>query len=556
MTNALLIHNNNTPLKKVIDNQIVFNPTVDDLSENDIDGFISKTVMPQIKEKEFQIIYIKDNLSVNYLDFYGLILAYHIRFELGAEKFVPIVILSEIDAYTINRLTPLGAILFTKNLFLTENSLNGIDKFKDFQSKVVLSDEYRQGFLNKIEIEAPKDYLSHHDISNEWAIYRWAEFLKIDNSKAIDTNREKIASTLYFKYLLAKNSISKKENNSIIYPEKDGKILYIDDEWDKGWGNILSNLFSNINFETLEYSFQDKNKFSMRSEIKNKIIEKNPDLIILDLRLSKSDHDEKTEIEDYTGIQLLKTIKEINQGIQVVMMTATSKSMILEKLYDVGILGYVKKEHPEDFSIDTIDNINKLSVLVEKGLEEKYLKKIWKTSQDILELNLSEEINFEVKSVFEILDSDMGNKFNYAMFAIFKCIEIVTSLYIEEKDRKACWIEGTEINNTGYYPKRKDYNTSNIEHIESENKKYYNYTGNISIENKIRTIMNEKLGLKSNELHSHIKCLVCIRNHTIHQDKQYDDRDFCKRVVEEKISKEDILIWFKMLQTILKKIDK
>jgi len=529
MTNALLIHNNNTPLKKMIDNQIVFNPTIDDLSENDIDGFISKTVMPQIKEKKFQIIYIKDNLSVNYLDFYGLILAYHIRFELGAENFVPIVILSEIDAYTINRLTPLGAILFTKNLFLVENSLSSIDKFKDLQSKTVSSDEYRQGFLNKIEIEAPKDYLSHHDISNEWAIYRWAEFLKITDSQAINQNREKIASMLYFKYLLAKNPIKiEKKNENQFVPRaltNSGKILYIDDEWANGWSDILKHYFSkkqDIKFEIFEHNFKDDNTYSVQSTITEKVKIYSPDLVILDLRLVKNDHQDlnRENISNYTGIKVLEKIKNINQGIQVLMLTATGKGVILDKLYEYNIVGYIKKEHPTDTNINIEDNFNKLKELVDSGLEKKYLKEIWEIQKSILELDLFKkdkfrQMRFEIDSVFEILNSDMEKRYIYAMLSIFQALEEINNYYIDDRTKQ--WID-------------KDSEIA----IEGQG-----YT-----KQKIKAIL-KRLGLFE-EFSFEINNISKMRKNAIHPPSQE----------YEKPNQKDILPWFKMLKEILICIDK
>jgi CheY-like chemotaxis protein len=522
MTNALLIHNNNTPLKKVINNQIVFNPTIDDLSENDIDGFISKIVMPQIKKREFQIIYIKDNLSVNYLDFYGLILAYHIRFELGAEKFIPIVILSEIDAYTINRVTPLGAILFTKNLFLVENSLSGIDKFKDLQLKVVSSDEYRQGFLNKIEIEAPKDYLSHHDISNEWAIYRWAEFLKINDSKAINQNREKIASMLYFKYLLAKNPITIKKKNGIQFvprpPENSGKIFYIDDEWAKGWSDILKRYFSknrNIEFETFEHNFKDNNKFTTISAIKKYCETYYPDVVLLDLRLTQSDH-KTTEIETLTGVKITKVIKEINPAIQIIMLTATSRSIILENLYQHGILGYIKKEHPTDINISTKENFYKLRELVDRGFEKRYLKEVWEIQKRVLALDIFQsdkfrQMRFEIDSIFEILDSDMHKRYSYAMLSIHQCLEEINNLFID--DSNGIW-----------------YDSQNA--IE----------GKTSTKNKILEVLHKKLSLYGFD--EKIQEITHLRNGVIHPNN---------RTIS--IDSHQILAWFKMLETILRKIN-
>ncbi len=78
MPNILLIHKDNTPLKRIIENQIIFKPTSDDLHNSDIGQYISTKVIPQIQQKDFDIVYIKDTLSDNYIDFYGLILAYHI----------------------------------------------------------------------------------------------------------------------------------------------------------------------------------------------------------------------------------------------------------------------------------------------------------------------------------------------------------------------------------------------------------------------------------------------------------------------------------------------
>jgi len=540
MTNALLIHNNNTPLKKVLDNQIVFNPTIDDLSENDIDGFISKTVMPQIKEREFQIIYIKDNLSVNYLDFYGFILAYHIRFELGAEQFVPIVILSEIDAYTINRLTPLGAILFTKKLFLVENSLSGIDKFKDLQSKVVSSDEYQQGFLNKIEIEPPKDYLSHHDISNEWAIYQWAKVLKINNNPEINKIIEELSSQLYFKYLQCDYSVSdpikkiekklasvRKPLRKVINENEKTRILLIDDEWNKGWEDIFLHIFP----ETQGYAFEaikkviykDREYKDIKEDIFARVREYEPDIIILDMRLVDGDHDETIKLEDISGIQLLNKIKSTNEdtnlnpGIQIIMLSATGRSDILEQANkDNKILGYIKKDNLKDRNSDTKKNIDKLMELINDGLKKKFLKKIWKIQSEILKLNILKKdtenfvkIKAEIETIFEILDSYLENKIKFTILTIFKVLEILSDEFK---------LEGNE----------------------------YKRIIKLFMQNDLTTYNKQ------------ISQLVCTRNFLVHSGNKDKIAPVCinKNNLIEEPGVENILIWFEMLQTILVEIDK
>ncbi len=527
MKNSLLIHNNNVPFKNQFAKTIAFKPT-----GVDIDEYITHDIIPQIKKLNPQIIYIKDNLSSNYLELYGLRLVYHIRLsqELGVKRLLPIVLLSDLDSSLLNRLSSMGRVLFTKNIFIAKNSIEAVKKIDTLEIKPFKEELYEDEFLNLIEVEPPKDYLSHHDISNEWAIYRWAKFLKVD-SEAIIKNREKIASMLYFKYLLAKNPIEIEKKNGIQFvprpPEKSGKVLYIDDEWAKGWSDILKQYFSknqNIEFKTFKHDFKDSYKYIIKSKAKKKCEEYEPDLVILDLRLSKSDHSQK-EITKLTGIEIVKAIKNINPAIQIIMLTATGKSTILESLYEHGILGYIKKEHPHDVSISTKDNFDKLKKLVDKGLDKKYLKEVWEIQKKVLELHLPNEIQLEVKSIFELLDTDMENRFNYAMFAIVKSIEIITNIYTEEK-----WEDGKRY---AYWKNSNDKISSN-----------YGNT-NDSTENKIRTILDEKLFLGDLNIHNSLQEIIKIRNNTIHP----------KQGSVEKITEDNILIWFKMLQTILEKIE-
>ncbi len=110
--------------------------------------------------------------------------------ELGNKQRVPIVILSEVNSYTINKITPLGNILFTKNIFLLENRLSAIDRFKSLFPSKLTNEEYQNDFLNKIEIQPPKDYLSHHSITNEWALYQWSHLLGV-NTEATKRNEHK-----------------------------------------------------------------------------------------------------------------------------------------------------------------------------------------------------------------------------------------------------------------------------------------------------------------------------------------------------------------------------
>ena len=452
---SLLIHHDNICTFELFDEIEKFN------ANEDIDKYISEKII-ELKQKDFEIFFIKDNLSSNYLELLGLRVAYHIRLslELGDKRFAPIVIVSDFSIEQLCKFDEMANILFTSNVYLCKNTKEDIEKFQQLELHNLTLEEYNQDFLSKIKVNPPKDYLSHHSIANEWAIYRWAEFLKVETD-VIKSNKAKIDNMLYFKYLKAKYATAEQESAKIVKPTKKGKVLLIDDEWNKGWSDILNAALSNdgLEFKTFEYEYKDKSEYNLliaqlqHKELKTLIAQ--ADVIILDLRLLQSDH-ENEDIEDYAGIKILQRIHEINAGIQVIMLTATSKSTVLEKLYEKKILGYIKKEHPDDNSINTIENINKLVGLVDRGLERKFLKSIYLTSINILSILDNDifekyEIPFEkyepywkkiiveTEAIFDILDSDRNNKFLYAIVSIAVSVESILSIFIPNDREMFFW---------------------------------------------------------------------------------------------------------------------
>jgi len=529
MDKSLLIHADNTPssVQELFLNENIINFNYRNHKYSNIDEYISKVIIEELKNKDFDLIYIKDTLSSNYLELYGLIVAYHIRLstELKDKRYLPIVILSDIDGFGLNNIAPISRILFTQNIYLEANNKESIKKYNQKMIQPLNVKEYESNFFNIISIDVPENS-SSHSIANEWAIYRWAEFLKINDSQSINQNREKIASMLYFKYLLARNPISIKKKNGIQFvpraPENGGKILYIDDEWAKGWSDILKRYFSknpNIEFETFEYNFKDNNKYTIISAIEKYCKSYNPDIVLLDLRLTQSDHKKNIEIENFTGIKVTEIIKKINPAIQVIILSATSKSSNLENLYKHGILGYIKKEHPTDVNISTKENFDKLKKMLDRGFEKQYLKEIWEIQKHVLALNIFQEnkfrqMRFEIDSVFEILNSDMHKRYIYAMLSIFQSLEEINNYYIDDRTKQ--W-------------KDRDSDIS----IEGDG-----YT-----KQKIEAIL-KRLGLFE-KYSSEINNIAKMRKSVIHppQKGEYD-----------KPTKDNILTWFKMLQMILKKI--
>ncbi|MCK5677610.1 MAG: hypothetical protein KAH72_03965 [Flavobacteriaceae bacterium] len=548
---------------KLFDNTIMFDlPN----SEN-IDEYISSKTILELNDTNFDVIYIKDNLSSNYLELYGIRVAYHIRLsqKLETERYVPIVILSDVDSHILNKLDPMARILFTKNIFIVKNTKVEIKKFQDkLKCQKLTEDEYKSKFLNLIELEAPKE--SHHDIANEWAIYKWAKELKLDDSDNINNIVEKLSSQLYFKYIKAKYSIldttetasppkrvpnenpinklkEKVEIKKILSTDdehnKRKKILYIDDEHDKGWDNIFKKYFSKkrgYELVALDITYKDRSFNDIETPVLDTIVSYKPDLIILDMRLVSSDHKKEIPPMDISGIKILNSIKNIsldtkdtklNPGIQVIMLTASGRSDILnEALKKNKIVGYIKKEHPEDITINTNENIKKLDKFIDNAEKDFYLKKIWALSKRIINIinndpfqkyvdNYRDHLDIlkkEIKYIFDISKRDIENKNKYAMVSIYTSFETIEKIFMKE-------IQGNY--------QFKDTDNTNV-------------LNDKSLTERIVSILTQKLYITEYlNIEKTLRFIAKRRNDYLHSNKKIY------------ISSENILDWFKLFSLII-----
>jgi len=547
MHKSLLIHNDNTPLVNLLNKElktILFSPTVDELNNSDIDTFISTKIIPKVNELNFDIIYIKDTLSDNYIDFYGLLVAYHIRLSSNIlnndRHLVPIVILSDIDSYTINKLTPLGKILFTKNIFISHNNTNIIELFNNIALQKLSINGYINGFLKQIDIKPPKDYLSHHSITNEWAIYQWSQLLGVKEPATIK-NENKISSMLYFKYLENKYNLNKKTERPDKIKTGNSKVLLIDDKCADGWEDVIikfmQKFYNNIRFEAIGKEYKDIDNIDyIKKQVTNKIEDFDPDIILLDLRLLENIDSNEDTISNISGIKILEYIKKQYPSIQIIIFSASTDSLIMDALYKIGILGYIKKDSPTNkYLASKSSSITKLDVLIKQAIEKKYLKNIWNTQNEILKTNFltnSKEseiftLRDNVSTVFEILNSNISNPFKYAMLAIFKCIELLCDYYIEDKYNDAFWKDSADINIR------------------------INNSNDNSTRNYILNIIEKKTNLSKLDMEDKIQEIVCSRNFAIHTK----EKSGCRGLVVKEPKSDDIIIWFKLLKNIINSIN-
>ena len=541
MHNILLIHHNNVPSLESFPNRISFK-----VNSSGVDAYITNEIIQEIKNKEFDVICIKDSLSSNYLELYGLRLAYHIRLsqELQDKRFVPIIILSDLDGYLLGKITSEANILFTKNIFIVKNNIETIKSIATNTLPYLNEQDYGKEFLDLVHIEAPKDYLTHHSITNEWSIYQWSNLLET-SSDTIKKNSDKISSMLYFKYLIAKYQLQRKLKNKTKQTDKQGSVLLIDDKWNDGWKDILKSFvdqqYTEVQLDVLEYTYKDKTIEDIKDHVQKKVYDTQPDVVLLDLRLLESDNtlkiNKKKSINKLSGIQIIGEIKKINPGIQIIMFTASGDSLILDELHNKGILGYVKKDAPTDRYETSKNSFKKLDTLIKKGIDKNYLKKIWKLEEDILRQQFLQNINklsnenqqiiFELRKniqfVFEILNSNVPNTFVYAMLAIFKSIELLNDYYILDKYKEALW---------------------------KDTKKGIDNNEDNSTRNKILNIVNYKTNLQQVDIEQNIMAIICSRNYTIHPR----EKDSCRDILVKEPKAKHIVEWFYMLSSILSNI--
>lgn len=405
-----------------------------------------------------EVVFIKLGLSENYLEYYGLRVAYHIRLSLSLSinHDVPIVLIGEESVTFIGLTTDLSQILFTNGIYLIKESKEDFVTIRNnFNKGYINSLNDRLTFINKIFIKPPANYLSNHSIDNEYGILNWAKTLNINSDPTITQLTRNIEQILYYKYLNYKDTITKKKSiknpyNTNVTLSK--KVLYIDDEWDKGWCIILKKIFKNSNhFKSLETTYKTKKQEEVINNFTCLFTTFDPDIVILDLRLVDDDFSEETPIPELTGIKILKHIKAINPGIQVVIFSATNKIWNLIELQNENVDGFLLKVPPSNLTYEelikkftkTINDlqeetfkkelINKFHE-IERKLKEQQEDSSGITSYDTLLAELLKKNQINIVNVANIKLNTLST-LDIAFLVIFNFLETFKNYYYENKPK-------------------------------------------------------------------------------------------------------------------------
>lgn len=416
-----------------------------------IDAKIHSILISEIEQEKYDAIFIPFSLSEdNYIEFIGLRFAFHIRLtkEFGNIQ-TPIIFYGSENATEVNKLSELGSILFSKNVYTTDKiwveQFNRQSEWIQENYKEMNEENFLKSFVSMNLIKPSGNYATHHSITNEWSIYRWAKTLKLEND-SIKKIQNIIESNLYFKYLKAKYPISESFDSNDKCALQDGTVLYIDDELEKGWDIILKKIRNPKTVKFLGSDFKNLTADKIIETTIEYIKANNPDVVLLDFRLHDDDF-ETTNPQNVTGYKILDWIKkEYNQGIQVIILSATNKIWNLLDLQQIGADGFILKESPElsveaDFSINAL---NKLYSEIENALPKaKFLKSVVSKMKEIktmLGINLEENnltdfqksthVNFDIafkllNDSFITIDKKTNNKkyINHAYLPLFLIIE-------------------------------------------------------------------------------------------------------------------------------------
>lgn len=406
---------------------------IQDFIENyllDLD--FKRLIIPVVKEEDVKI---------------GLRIGLHIRLteSLWEKRLIPILFVSA---------ERLGTIIKDGGIYSNILATKGC-KFEQYtQREIILKaislleglrpNEFKNSFLEIIHI-LPDEKTGRHSLANQWGALALD---KAANTKALRTDKELkwAEKQLYFKYVTALNfsynklETPKKQIIDLAQHERANKInaenyriLLIDDEANKGWGSVLQNVFKTSNSTDFQVIQEKVNTYETLSQSSKNLIENgNFDLFLIDLRLNGIEEENVTNPKDFSGTKILKGIKQLNEGNQVIMFTASNKAWNMKVLLDEGADGYYIKESPEyNFSLDfSKENYSNLKNEVLKCFQLSFLRKIaniHKSCNSVL--NINSQFNNSAKAsldiAFELLKKSANNSkyFNLAYLTYYQILE-------------------------------------------------------------------------------------------------------------------------------------
>ena len=346
----------------------------------------------------------------------GLKVAFTLRLmvqQLGCGALAKIIFLYDDAVSGLFSFSTYSQILFTEGCYICA-SKNVIKTIETAHS--LNTESYISGFLDRVYVKEDSSY-GHHSLANEWGLMALSRFVSSDTS-AIDSILANARKRLFFKYSVVKSLDIKSllDSSKYVCSEKvirnkpeGGKYLLIDDKASEGWEVVLKQCVEKYElFDSIDQEIDSYERLSL--SIQNKIAKGYYDVIFLDLRLLSAEENRELAPDDMSGMNILKRIKQVNPGNQVIIFTASSKSWNLKALMDNGADEYYLKESPlyHFTEKESLANARHLIYAIKSCLWRNYLSKSYLRIRQLqekyrsLDTRFSETYKDEIHEQFEI----------------------------------------------------------------------------------------------------------------------------------------------------------
>lgn len=548
---------NNKDLAKYLEYDFIEIPTIMCSNDYEIHNWLVNVF--QHNEIEKLVIEIGSDVVLPFQ------IAYHIRLSINELKYKSLIPILFVSTTTLNSIVLKASlwshILSTKGVYFS--SISDFEKIKLELSVVeeITSEEYKSEFWDIIKV-LPGEVMGRHSLANVWGAYSMDKAANT-NILRFNSDFQSRSGELYFKYVSAINNLKTLNIKTVGYinlspscpiDAKNRKILLVDDEADKGWESVLRKIFStNLpdDFVVINEKVKDYDKFTPKS--KSIIENEHFDLYLIDLRLGGLEEDGILKPDDFSGMKVMRKIKSINPGNQVIIFTASNKVWNLKALLDAGADGYYMKESPEfaftnEFSVQ---NYLRFKDDVQRCFDRSYLKSVYLDIQDIkVYINKIGSTDFknELLNQFDLFWSMISKSISetdyaYSFINLYFVIEIINkNSYQQTTDGKWLICQKENLLYWQWDQSEKAYVNTNLE---------------ITINNppewqKIAGLWFQKWGQSDSQFIMNIFFLIQKRNGFVHGDKKILDKQdnnnqYLNRDIFTKVGIEKLLSAVKML---------
>ncbi|MEM7828719.1 MAG: response regulator, partial [Candidatus Aenigmatarchaeota archaeon] len=193
------------------------------------------------------------------------------------------------------------------------------------------------------------------------------------------------------------------------------RILIVDDETNIRY--LISEYLKKAGYNTIEASDAEE----ALAAIRNTELQ----LVISDIRMPGKD-----------GLWLLKKIKELNEDLSVIMLTALDDTKVAVDCLKMGAYDYlVKPFNPEELQISVKLALERRRLIIENREYQKYLEE--KVRQRTAELESAYQLT--LMSLVNALDAKEENTGNHSWRVAFYAEAVALKMCIEQKEIADIW---------------------------------------------------------------------------------------------------------------------